>query len=75
MINEPIHHRTTLGPGRSLTDEWEPLAEWHSRWVAASNVTGRRTVISRHASYTEARMRVAREALARRAADFRAVGA
>ena len=66
MVTNPIHHSTALGPGRTLTVEWEPRADWHSRWVAAENVTGRRTVLARCATFTEARLLVARAALERR---------
>lgn len=62
MVTDPIHHTSTLRPGRTMTVEWEPLAEWHSRWVAAHNVDCRRTVMGRYATFTEARARVAREA-------------
>ena len=70
-----IHHTSRLGPGRTMTVEWEPLAEWHSRWVVAHNVTARRAVIGRYATFTEARAVVAREAVAQRAAQFQAVTA
>lgn len=66
MVRDPIHHRTPIGAGRVLTVEWEPLAEWHSRWVASDNVTGRRTVLARCATFTEARLLVSRTALEHR---------
>lgn len=70
MITDPIHHRTELAPGQSVTVEWEPGQEWHSQWAVSHNVTGRRTVLGRCATFTEARARAARHALEWRSAKF-----
>lgn len=63
MSDGLVYHRTMTGPGRTLTVEWEPRQEWHSRWSVSRNVTGRRMVLARYATFTEARARVAREAV------------
>ena len=70
MIINPIHHRTELAPGRTVTVEWEPRQAWHSQWAVSHNVTGRRAVLGRYATFTEARHRAARAALGWRSARF-----